>query len=1298
MKYVFSDKKMARKLTMTFKELIGKLRTDTFVSIIDSCADQGKKGTMFEALWQIVAKFNCIPHITIDSHIKGNPNDHLFTLEDFNKDFLCKTIKNVNGKSDITFRSKDQLYISSSKFFDDDSTKNLDDWGLNDLSTLKVKYSSENIRCVIFTKSKEQFKLKYDRATTNHLFEIDTVYDLNDLEKSIDSVKEILNKYDYNFDRLDRYYFGKVKKSIKLFYHQELCIEKTLHMNPRLPILWGLKCRSGKSYIMAGYILAKTFKYTLIITPIPNESIPALIKMFHEIIEFDNYDIKQYQKGVKISSTGKPLIIIASKQILQCKVVEELNKFHFNAIFWDESHHGGTTPISKDIISAYKKSDTELVFLTATYEKPRSEWSIPDSQMFIWELEDEGFCKEKNIYELTNKFGEKCLDTHDIQEEYKDMPVLSYIGLKHTLKFVSEFKHLNQDDSYSFDVSELLRVTDGRFNNEKEVKHLLNYYFGNGTQFQGILNKVKSKQTRIPFTHLWFLPCNSGGLMECSEQMKKCIEEHKFGQNYLVEIINSKHDRSDKYLEEYICNLENSALKDGKDGLILLLGFKCSMGISLPRADLVFLLNNAESMDQIRQMLMRSMTEDRGKNKKYGFVIDLNQKRVLKSILYSSRYHGSVRCTIERALKVIDICDEDMEFSDKTELIVDISNKSNFNKLDLVATRLASIGTIQIRDVDLKKIKGFMKTVGKTSSKTLHEEVELNREEDVIPDARSEVTSSDSSTEIVEDKTETEIDYGKELVTSIPYLAGLLTHSCREIDILKILMSLQFDPYIQDIFLTQCTTWWGIQNTDGFIDFLIYLVKEYYSNEKRTQINSSIEILKEQMTCLLDEKKSLLIMINSMLKPKAIEKEKNGEVFTPLELVEEMLDKLPTDVWSNPNLKWFDPTVGIGNFMVCVYYRLMKGLDSVITDHFQRKKHIIENMLYMSEMNAKNVFICKTVFGDNANIHEGDTLKLDVPTKWNIRKFDIIIGNPPYNSGGIRSSTGLKLGEKNETIWPKFVDQAFDLLKDGGYLAFIHPLSWLKTSHSQHDTLLNKHIIWLMLWDNSKSKSKINADIPISMYLLHNIENSNKLTTTVVSQLIRRKVDTTSSVYLDSTYSIPLAYHSIFAKIAKKLEENPELKLKVNTTTVKSEGKAFKMPLNVSGDDMLAIDTYRVKDGYFVKKIKDKHPDTGVRKLIIANKSGFAGCLIDEGNLGMTGNHKFYITGDYLEKLIRLFNLKLGGIISHFTKYGQDFLDKGAFDYIIDVRNVSKKDLPEITDDCLYKYLGLTKEEIEMIL
>ena len=40
-------------------------------------------------------------------------------------------------------------------------------------------------------------------------------------------------------------------------------------------------------------------------------------------------------------------------------------------------------------------------------------------------------------------------------------------------------------------------------------------------------------------------------------------------------------------------------------------------------------------------------------------------------------------------------------------------------------------------------------------------------------------------------------------------------------------------------------------------------------------------------------------------------------------LVNEMLDKLPKEVWKNKNLKWLDPATGMGNFPIAVYLRLI---------------------------------------------------------------------------------------------------------------------------------------------------------------------------------------------------------------------------------------------------------------------------------------------------------------------------------------------------------------------------------------
>lgn len=74
---------------------------------------------------------------------------------------------------------------------------------------------------------------------------------------------------------------------------------------------------------------------------------------------------------------------------------------------------------------------------------------------------------------------------------------------------------------------------------------------------------------------------------------------------------------------------------------------------------------------------------------------------------------------------------------------------------------------------------------------------------------------------------------------------------------------------------------------------------------------------------LIDRPKELLELIANCLKPKDIEKKQFGEVFTPMSIVEEMLDKLPMKVWTNKNLKWLDPAAGMGNFPIAVYLRLM---------------------------------------------------------------------------------------------------------------------------------------------------------------------------------------------------------------------------------------------------------------------------------------------------------------------------------------------------------------------------------------
>ena len=133
-------------------------------------------------------------------------------------------------------------------------------------------------------------------------------------------------------------------------------------------------------------------------------------------------------------------------------------------------------------------------------------------------------------------------------------------------------------------------------------------------------------------------------------------------------------------------------------------------------------------------------------------------------------------------------------------------------------------------------------------------------------------------------------------------------------------------------------------------------------------------------------------------------------------LVNEMLDALPKDVWTKSYLKWLDPCSGMGNFPIAVYIRLHDGLKEKIKDEKERKKHILENMLYMSELNKKNTLITKQIFDINQeyklNIYEGDSLKVDYNKEFKINKFDIIMGNPPYQKEN-KKNNSAKGGTNN---------------------------------------------------------------------------------------------------------------------------------------------------------------------------------------------------------------------------------------------------------------------------------------------
>jgi hypothetical protein len=380
---------------------------------------------------------------------------------------------------------------------------------------------------------------------------------------------------------------------------------------------------------------------------------------------------------------------------------------------------------------------------------------------------------------------------------------------------------------------------------------------------------------------------------------------------------------------------------------------------------------------------------------------------------------------------------------------------------------------------------------------------------------------------------------------------------------------------------------------------------------------SIFDMLKVMMTATAPIKsmtaKEILEKIHQYLPVREIEKNKFGEVFTPVELIEEMLDQLPKSVWSNPDLKWLDPANGIGNFPLVIYQRLLKGLKKKIPDLETRKEHILNNMLYMVEINPKNVMIARRIFGKKANIFCGSFLDDGWYNKFGVKAFDVIVGNPPYNSPGTKAT--------GNTIWPLFVKKSLDVLGKDKYLVFVHPASWRKPESDKSKTknmfdmmAHQNQILHLEIYNTTDGLTTFGCGTRYDWYVL-------KKRTATESTLVKDELGKLHKLNLNDWPFLPNFNFKFIENILTKSSKNMDIIYNRN------QFGADKKWVN---DKKTTIYKYPLihstsKDGprYFwsstmVPDVKQIVPMFGVPKVIFGD-SGINEVIIDfDGKYGMT--------------------------------------------------------------------------------
>lgn len=328
----------------------------------------------------------------------------------------------------------------------------------------------------------------------------------------------------------------------------------------------------------------------------------------------------------------------------------------------------------------------------------------------------------------------------------------------------------------------------------------------------------------------------------------------------------------------------------------------------------------------------------------------------------------------------------------------------------------------------------------------------------------------------------------------------------------------------------------------------------------------------------------------------------NDEVFTPPALANQMLDMLPMELWSNPDAKFLDPCCKSGVFLREIAKRLIVGLEQAIPDIQERLNHIYKNQLFgiaiteltsllarrsvycsknanskysiCSDFNTEcgNIVFervqhtwengrCKFCGATQSEYDRDNTLEthayqfIHADEVFNM-KFDVIIGNPPYqlSDGGAGASA--------TPIFQLFVDQAIKLQPN--FLTMIIPAKWYSGGKGldkfRESMLTSKQLREI---HDYKSASDCFGGVEIKggvMYFLW--DKSHKGQTIVHEHIGNNVVSSAQRRLLEQGLDVFIRHNQALPILKKVLNQHPEIAEGKSFAQMVSSRKPFGFPTN----------------------------------------------------------------------------------------------------------------------------------------